>query len=94
MYNKVAKLRSQLATPLKASHARTSHARFKSLFARTAHTCQCARTCACAIFFRNSQFVFNYQHPRFENLMTALSLLGPKEILTLAATGKKILAFQ
>ena len=29
-------------------HARTSHARFKSLFARTSHTCVRARTCACA----------------------------------------------
>ena len=28
--------------------ARTSHARFKMLFARTSHTCECARTCACA----------------------------------------------
>ena len=47
---KVAKLRSQLASALKASHACTSHARFKSLFARTSHTCGCARTCACANF--------------------------------------------
>ena len=35
---------------------RTPHARFKMFFARTSHTCECARTCACAIFFRNSQF--------------------------------------
>ena len=29
-------------------HARTSHAHFESLFARTSHTCERARTCACA----------------------------------------------
>ena len=52
---KVAKLRSQLASPIKASHARTSHARSNLCFARTSHTCVCARTCACANFFRNSQ---------------------------------------
>ena len=37
--HKVAKLQSQLALPLKASHARTSHARFKPNFARTSHMC-------------------------------------------------------
>jgi hypothetical protein len=31
--------------------ARTSHARSKMFFARTSHICECARTCACAIFF-------------------------------------------
>ena len=51
MIPKGAKLRSQLASPLKASHARTSHTSFKPCFARTSHTCVCARTCACAIFF-------------------------------------------
>ena len=40
---KGAKVRSQLASPLKASHARTSHARLNLCFARTSHMCECAQ---------------------------------------------------
>ena len=45
---KRADLRLHVAHPKKRPHARTSHTRFESLFARTSQTCGRARTCACA----------------------------------------------
>ena len=49
-YPKTCEIAIARRTPKKRPHARTSHAHFESLFARTSHTCVGARTCACANF--------------------------------------------